>query len=148
MSADAALSPAQFPVHGEGYYQRPLPGLEQTGANKKLPVGHLFKHPQIEQSTAEYHLTMNYHPRIMNVRTSALRPTQPSVDEGYLHSGDGNKVGGVTRQRSESDQYPAAIKDRKGQFRLVDGHHRAARRTLNGVKTGPVRVWDAKEIYG
>lgn len=118
-------------------YQRPLPGLEHLGADKTLPVGHIFKHPEIERHPAEYSLTMNYLPKVLDVRTSALRPTQRHLDEAYLHSED--------RRGPEpmDHELPGAIKDRSGRYRMVDGHHHVARNMLNGQQFTRVQVWHA-----
>ena len=131
MSAGDVLSEPQFSPHGKGFYQRPLPGLEHFG-DRKLPVEHIFKHPEIDRHPAEYSLTMNYLPTTKKVRTDALRPTQKSLDEPYLAK---ENRGGYDR--------PGAIKDGSGRYRLVDGHHKVARALLRGDKYIETEVWHA-----
>lgn len=114
------------------HYQLPIPGLEKVGANPQLPVEQLFKHPQINHHPAEYQYVNHTNYRVRAVATSALRPTQPHVNEGYLYD--------APKDSSE----PAAIKDGSGRYRLVDGHHRVARALLAGEKRIPVKVFSGR----
>jgi len=120
--------------------------MEQIGANKNLPVGHLFKHPYVAPHDAEYSLTMNWHPEVKSVKVSALRPTQHVMDEGYLHKEDGagRSAEFASIERRGPEKHPSAIKDSAGRYRLVDGHHRVARAGLNGAKSMKVAVYDSR----
>jgi hypothetical protein len=142
---NAPLNDEQFSPHGLGYYQRPLPGMEMMGADKELPVHTLFHrsteidHP-IHEGEQYWFLTRNYHPETVRVRTSSLRPTQPHVDEEYLH--DPAKYGSerfrAQRQR-ENKETPVIYRDNRGKNLVMDGHHRVARALLNDKKTMLVR---------
>ena len=113
-------------------YQPPLPGTEAPAhpapGSRTVPVSDVFPHPQIDKSRAEYHLTMNYSPQHVRVRASALRPTQDVLDEGTLHS-----------PRASGDI--GAIKDTKGRYRLVDGHHKVAHALMTGQTHVDALVW-------
>lgn len=118
-------------------YQRPLPGLEHFGANPELPVGHLFKHPESRLDVTHWSLMRQNYPTTQMVRTDALRPTQPSVDEPYLYSED-------RRGPNPDDRdLPGAVKTKSGEYRLADGHHHVARNLLNGTQFTKVQVWHA-----
>lgn len=134
-----ALSDEQFSPHGKGFYQPPLPGMEAEKyphpGSREVPVESIFKHPRIESHRREYSLTQWFNPKIKNVRTTALRPTQDIVDEGTIHKAPE----GVAER-----EHPGVIKDTKGRYRIVDGHHRVARALLEGKKTIPVQMFDAR----
>lgn len=141
LQATAKVSREAVGQEFERAYQRPLSPFAQIGAEDRLPVEHIFKHPQIAEHPATYTLVNNYGSSVHHVRTDALRPTQPHLDEKYLYDKD-------EREEGSWDEHPGAIKDASGRYRLVDGHHRVARALLNGQKTIPVRVWDVKKCFG
>ena len=116
-------------LNEQQFYQRPLPGMEHIGANPKLPVGQIFKHPEIDRYPGEYNWVNLRTSHTRRVRTAALRPTQPYVEEGYLYN------------ESRTEGNPGALQDGKGRYRLVDGHHRVARALLNGEQHIDVQVF-------
>lgn len=121
---------------GRGVYQPPFPGMEAPAfpakGHETVPVGDVFPHPQIEKSNHEYRLVSQYNPKTARVKTSALRPTQGIVDQGTLHA------------PNHDQQAPGVIKDTKGRYRIVDGHHRIANALINGEKHVNVLLWNER----
>lgn len=67
----------------------------------------------------EYHEDRGSKPEIMDVNPKTLRATQDGVDSTW------------TPERSKNAEMPVAVVD-KGEFHIVDGHHRANHALANG----------------
>lgn len=111
------LHPQQFTQA----YQRPLPGMEHLGANPMLPVENLFSH-SYQQPHPEENRLLNTASSTEQLDPKTLHPTQPWVNEGYMH-GD---------QSATGLQRISVVRNAAGQNLIADGHHRAARSLLSG----------------
>lgn len=129
----------QFKQHPAGGYQLPLPGMTrpELGVSRHtdgwesgdaLHVSHIFKHPEGDLS----HYSGLSPAQFRRVKTANIKPTQPVVHEDYLN------------EKSKSPEHPEVTPDgKRGQYSLVDGHHRVARALLRGQKTIGVQVYGA-----
>lgn len=139
---------------GPGHYQLPLPGTERMlpalpkdkfgeKSSGELRIDSLYN-PQhnwehgfdtvVDDPHSENWatLTRNYHPQTEQVPMHALRPTQPHINEAYMHS---------PADKASASKNPNLYKSNEGHYYVQDGHHRLAREMLNGKQFATADVW-------